>query len=41
MKSIVLLYDEREVAVVEAEILPALKENLKLKLPFNNDLTVQ
>ncbi|MCC5938559.1 MAG: DUF389 domain-containing protein [Lunatimonas sp.] len=41
MKSIVLLYDEREVAVVEAEILPALRENLKLKLPFNNDLTVQ
>jgi uncharacterized hydrophobic protein (TIGR00271 family) len=41
MRSIILLYDEREIAAVEAEILPGLNENLTLKLPFNNGLLVQ
>ncbi|WP_209331922.1 DUF389 domain-containing protein [Lunatimonas salinarum] len=41
MKSIVLLYDERETETVEEEILPILKENLKLKLPFQTELTVE
>lgn len=41
MQSIILLYDEREIAAVEAEILPVLNENLKLKLPFNNGLAVE
>jgi hypothetical protein len=41
MKSIVLLFDEKEAKQVEDAIVPALKEQLKLKLPFNNELIVE
>ncbi|WP_158858264.1 DUF389 domain-containing protein [Lunatibacter salilacus] len=41
MKSIVLLFDEKEIEQVEEVIVPALQEQLKLKLPFNNDLIVE
>ena len=41
MKSIVLLFDEKEIEQVEDSIVPALKEQLKLKLPFNNELIVE
>lgn len=41
MKSIVLLFDAKEIEQVDEVIVPALKEQLKLKLPFNNDLIVE
>lgn len=41
MKSIVLLFDSKEIDQVDEVIVPALGEQLKLKLPFNNDLIVE
>ena len=41
MKSIVLLFDEKEIEQVEDTIVPALEEQLKLKLPFTNELFVE
>nr|MBI1228504.1 TIGR00341 family protein [Cytophagales bacterium] len=41
MKSIVLLYDEKEFKQVEEAIVPIFEEQLKLKLPFNTELFVE
>ena len=41
MKSIVLLYDPKELDTVEDIIIPALGPDLKLKLAFNNDIKIE
>jgi uncharacterized hydrophobic protein (TIGR00271 family) len=41
MKSIILLYDEKEWSTVEKNIIPTLAEHLKLKLAFNTDVRIE